>query len=176
MNIFKNVFKKIDGKLYEWYLKSFATDGDASKMTDLGICYLEGACNIKQNKELGLYWLNEAIKNGYYKAMYFLGNYYINGKFVEKDEKKGAELLTKCIFHNDSAAYLSLALCYKDGKGVEKSIPKFIECLKVAARDNRPNLCKLLFEIYTDGLYVEPDLDEAASWLGLYREQIRNKG
>ena len=168
-----NIFKKIDGKLYEWYLKSFANDGDASKMTDLGICYLEGACNIKQNKELGLYWLNEAIKNGYYKAMYFLGNYYINGKFVEKDEKKGAELLTKCIFHNDSAAYLSLALCYKDGKGVEKSIPKFIECLKVAARDNRPNLCKLLFEIYTDDLYVEPDINEAKKWLKLYYKQTK---
>lgn len=168
-----NIFKKIDGKLYEWYLKACVTEGDASKMTDLGICYLEGACNIKQNKELGLYWLNEAIKNGYYKAMYFLGNYYINGKFVEKDEKKGAELLTKCLFHNDSAAYLSLALCYKDGKGVEKSIPKFIECLKVAARDNRPNLCKLLFEIYTDDLYVEPDINEAKKWLKLYYEQTK---
>ena len=144
-------------------------------MAELGICYLEGTCNIKQSKELGLYWLNEAIKNGYHKAMYFLGNYYINGKFVEKDEKKGAELLTKCIFHNDSAAYLSLALCYKDGKGVEKNIPKFIECLKVAAKDNRPNLCKLLFEIYTDDLYVEPDLDEARKWLKLYHEQIKDK-
>ena len=168
-----NIFKKIDGKLYEWYLKSFAADGDASKMADLGICYLEGACNIKQNKELGLYWLNEAIKNGYYKAMYFLGNYYITGKFVEKDEKKGAELLTRCIFHNDSAAYLSLALCYKDGKGVEKNIPKFLECLKVAAKDNRPNLCKLLFEIYTDDLYVPADLDEAKKWLKLYHEQTK---
>ncbi len=170
-----NIFKKIDGKLFEWYLKSFATDGDASKMADLGICYLEGACNIKQDKELGLYWLNEAIKNGYYKAMYFLGNYYVDGKFVEKDEKKGAELLTKCIFHNDSAAYLSLALCYRDGKGVEQSIPKFIECLKVAARDNRPTLCKLLFEIYTDGSYVSTDFDEARKWLKLYYKQIKNE-
>lgn len=170
-----NILKKIDGKLYEWYLKSFALEGDASKQADLGICYLEGSYNIKQNKELGLHWLNEAIKNGYAKAMYYLGNYYIAGKFVEKDEKKGVELLNRCLFHKDisRSAYLSLALCYRDGKGVEKSIIKFMECLKQCALLGDPVITKLLFEIYTEGSYAQADFNEAKKWLKLYYEQTR---
>lgn len=170
-----NIFKKIDGKLFEWYLKSFAEEGNAQRQADLGVCYLEGSCNIRQDKELGLYWLNESIKNGYHKAMYFLGNYYIDGKFVEKDEKKGAELLTRCLFHKDisGSAYLSLALCYRDGKGVEQSIPRFLECLKQCAKSGQPVMSKLLSEIYTDGLYTPTDLKEANKWLKLYWEQIK---
>lgn len=170
-----NIFKKIDGKLYEWYLKSFAEDGDAEKMADLGICYLEGSNYIKQDTELGLYWLNEAIKNGYEKAMYFLGNYYINGKYVEKDEKKGVELLTRCVFHNDRHAYLSLALCYRDGKGVEKNMARFMECLKQCAKLGDSVITKLLYEIYLEGTYDKPDIKEANKWLKLYWEQIKNK-
>lgn len=172
-----NIFKKIDGKLYEWYLKSFATEGDASKMADLGICYLEGTCNIKQNTELGLYWLNESIKNGYAKAMFFLGNYYINGKYVEQDYKKGVELLTRCVFHDDSApsAYLSLALCYRDGKGVQQSIPLFLHCLKQCAKLGNPIISKLLYDIYLEGTYDKPDIREANMWLKLYYDQIKKE-
>ena len=119
--------------------------------------------------------MNEAIKNGYEKAMYFLGNYYIDGKFVEKDEKKGAELLTRCIFHNDPHAYLSLAICYRDGKGVEQSIPRFVECLKQCALLGNSVISKLLFECYCEGSYVKPDAAEARKWLKLYYDQIRGK-
>ena len=171
-----NIFKKIDGWLYKNYLTVAAEEGDASKMADLGICYLEGSNNIKQNKELGLYWLNEAIKNGYHKAMFFLGNYYINGKFVEQDYKKGVELLTRCIFHKDPHAYLSLAICYRDGKGVEQSIPRFLECLKQCALLGNSVITKLLYEVYIEGTYAEPDLVEADKWLKLYWEQIKKKG
>ena len=172
-----NIFKKIDGKLFEWYLKSFAEEGDASKMADLGICYLEGSNNIKQNKELGLYWLNEAIKNGYHKAMFFLGNYYIIGEFVEQDYKKGVELLTRCLFHKEisSSAYLSLAICYRDGKGVEQNMNRFFECLKQCARLGNPVITKVLFEIYVEGTYTPPNLDEAKVWFDLYCKQTKNQ-
>ena len=170
-----NILKKIDGWLYKNYLTVAAEEGDASKMADLGICYLEGSNNIEQNKELGLYWLNEAIKNGYHKAMFFLGNYYINGEFVEQDYKKGAELLTRCTFHKDPHAYLSLALCYRDGKGVEQSIPRFLECLKQCAKLGDSVISKLLYEIYLEGTYAKPDIKEANKWLKLYWEQIKNK-
>ena len=171
-----NIFKKIDGKLYEWYLKTLADEGNAEKMTDLGICYIEGACNIKQNTELGLHWLKKAISNGYPKAMYFLGNYYINGiGGVEQDYKKGVELLTRCVFHNDAAAYLSLALCYRDGKGVQQSIPLFLHCLKQSAKLGNSVISKLLYDIYLEGVYTQPDIREANKWLKLYYDQIRDK-
>lgn len=172
-----NILKKIDGKLYEWYLKSFAIEGDASKQADLGICYLEGSYNIKQNKELGLQWLNEAIKNGYAKAMYYLGNYYLNGNYVEKDEKKGVELLTRCLFHKEisGSAYLSLALCYRDGKGVEKDMNRFMECLKQCAKLGNSVITKLLYEVYIEGSYAPADLEEADKWLKLYWKQIKEK-
>lgn len=172
-----NIFKKVEGWLYKNYLTVAAEEGDVSKMADLGICYLEGSNYIKQNKELGLYWLNKAISNGYAKAMYFLGNYYIDGEFVEQDYKKGVELLTRCIFHNDSApsAYLSLAICYRDGKGVQKSIPLFLECLKQCAKLGNPIISKLLYDIYLEGTYDKPDIREANMWLKLYYDQIRNK-
>lgn len=172
-----NIFKKIDGWLYKNYLTISAEEGDASKMADLGICYLEGSNNIKQDKELGLYWLNEAIKNGYAKAMYFLGNYYVDGKFVEKDEKKGAELLTRCLFHKDisRSAYLSLALCYRDGKGVEQNMTRFLECLKQCALLGDSVITKLLYEVYLEGSYAPADLNEANKWLKLYWKQIKEK-
>ena len=60
-----------------------------------------------------------------------------------------------------------------DPVGVEKSIPKFIECLKQCALLGNSVISKLLFECYCDGSYMKPDAVEARKWLKLYYQQIK---
>lgn len=60
------------------------------------------------NKKLGLIWLNKAVNNGNTQAITRLGQLYLEGKLVDKDEKKGEELLNQAAAQGFAPAMVAL--------------------------------------------------------------------
>ncbi|WP_010654575.1 SEL1-like repeat protein [Fluoribacter dumoffii] len=60
------------------------------------------------NRKLGLIWLNKSVANGNPQAITRLGELYLEGKLVEKDEKKAEELLKKAAEQGFAPALVGL--------------------------------------------------------------------
>ena len=53
-----------------------------------------------------------------------LGNMYINGNGVSRDDKKGVEWFRKAAEQGDAAAQYSLSVMYSDGRGIPRIVKK----------------------------------------------------
>lgn len=60
------------------------------------------------NNKLGLIWLNKSAVNGNTKALTKLGEFYISGKIIAKDEGKGVELLNQAVTQGYGPAMVQL--------------------------------------------------------------------
>ncbi|KTD53221.1 enhanced entry protein EnhC [Legionella santicrucis] len=60
------------------------------------------------NRKLGLIWLNKSVANNNPQALTMLGNLYIEGKLVDKDEDKGIELLNRAVSQGFAPAMVAL--------------------------------------------------------------------
>ncbi len=83
-------------KAVEYYKKSLMVEKESQfVLYYLGLPYLEGGYQLKQDIQKGLYYLNRAATSfsshvsGNYRAIEKLGDLYMEGKLVPKDEKRG---------------------------------------------------------------------------------------
>ncbi|STY30303.1 enhanced entry protein EnhC [Legionella wadsworthii] len=88
------------------YYINAAKNGNALAQYTLAKNFIDS--RNSSNKKLGLIWLNKAVINGNIQAKTKLGKLYLEGKLVDKDEKKGEELLNQAAAQGYAPAMVAL--------------------------------------------------------------------
>jgi TPR repeat protein len=90
-----------------------------------------------------------------------LGNQYLGGLGVEKDQTKAAALCRKSADRGVANAQTDLGQMYLTGQGVEKNLPEAVGWFQKAAEQGNPNAAFILGTMYWNGDGVERDHEQA---------------
>lgn len=71
---------------------------------------------VPKDPEISLKWFEKASKQGHAKALYYLGSFYLDGIAIEKNIKKGLELLEESVSKGFHEAEHLLGLLFYSGK------------------------------------------------------------
>lgn len=184
--------KDNDNKALEWYLKA-AENGDAEAMTQAADIYGFKDKTEEQKKWLlkaaeqnfadaeyalgSLYysendpdyikameWYKKASEHGGNTACCHVGNMYLKGEGVEKDEKQAFEWFKKA--HEKGSVYgkYLVGKCYFDGTGVKQNKNRGIKLLTEAAKYDS-NAQYALGKCFLDGDGVKQDVRKGISIL-----------
>lgn len=121
--------------------------------------------NDIQHPQKGLELLKKAAKHGNGDAYTFLGQLYFYGKYVEKDDKKSFDYITKATDLKSSQGAFLLGLYYVDGIGCEKDIQKGIETWKKAVEYGDGGAANNLFCYYQGSYGGKIDKEKARTYL-----------
>lgn len=100
------------------------------------LAYLCDSPDYKSAFEL----FSRAAELGDETAMYQIGRFYLDGKFVKRNYEKAVEWFQKAVENGEGCfAELSLAKCYYAGQGVAKDEQKARELLSQAIEHGLPN-------------------------------------
>lgn len=147
---------------FYWFNEA-AKKGSDVGMSNLAYCYRNGF-GVKQDEEIAAEWYKKAAELGYVNAMYELGAYYQNVLIdsdkakmwyqkaaelghaeainclgviysdIEEDYEEAVKCYERAVELEVPMAYRNLALCYRDGKGIEQDLKKATELLKKASK------------------------------------------
>lgn len=93
-----------------------------------------------------------------------LGERYLNGNVVDKNEKKAVELFEKATNQNSDIGMLKLARCYKKGIGVAQNNAKAISLYERASNMGNTEAMLDLSDIYAVGDGVTKNVKKALYW------------
>ena len=116
-------------------------------------------------------WLRKAAEQGDAKAQFLLGDMYVSGKGVTKDEVEAVRWLRKAAEQGDAEAQANLGLMYDIGEGVAQDNAEAARWYRKAAEQGHAGAQLLLGVIYATGKGVAEDDAEAARWLRKAAEQ-----
>ena len=157
---------------FQWYREA-AELGDATAQFALGKCYEDGD-GVVQNLTKAIEWYRKAAEQGNGKAQFALGLCY-EGDRVEQNLAEAVKWYQKTAENEDtggeaSEAMYHLALCYENGKGVEKDLTKAFKLYKRSVEsvyftaDFWKDVAYHLARCYENGIGVEKDLTKAIEW------------
>ena len=147
----KNVKK--DDNLAEKFLSKSAELGNASAMNSLAHIF---TCQKNYGKAIELY--EKALALQHPKATYNLGYLYVHGRVVEKDVKKGLELIEKSLLLGFLYSYTVFGKIHQYGRyGYKKDIIKALELYNIGAKLGGISAIKSLGRFYSENL----DFDKA---------------
>lgn len=136
-----------------------AQDGNKEAWHQLACLHLMGNEVDRQKKAFEC--SSQAASLGDVSNMTYIGNCYLNGEGVDKDEFKAFEYFSEAAAAGDTEAQISLAhLCLK-GEVVEKNEKKAFENYKLAAAQNNRQALFNLAISYELGIGTEVDRLEA---------------
>jgi len=98
-------------------------------------------------------------------ALNMMGWLYMNGKGVEKNEKKALELYMLSASKGFAKAYYNLGLSYEYGKGTDVDIAKAIYHYKEGYSRGDPKSAFALGKLYTKGCKTEKNFDDGIKYL-----------
>ena len=101
-----------------------------------------------------------------------LGERYLNGNVVDKNEKKAVELFEKAANQNSDIGMLKLAECYKKGVGVIQDTAKAFSLYEKSANMGNSDAMIVLSDMYAEGNGVERNMNKALHW----KEKLAFKG
>lgn len=101
-----------------------------------------------------------------------LGERYLNGNVVDKDEKKAVELFEKAANQNSDIGMLKLAECYKKGGGVIQDNAKAFSLFEKSANMGNSDAMIVLSDMYAEGNGVDRNMSKALYW----KEKLAFKG
>lgn len=101
-----------------------------------------------------------------------LGERYLNGNVVDKNEKKAVELFEKAANQNSDIGMLKLAECYKKGVGVIQDNAKAFSLYEKSANMGNSDAMIVLSDMYAEGNGVERNMSKALCW----KEKLAFKG
>ena len=101
-----------------------------------------------------------------------LGERYLNGNVVDKDEKKAVELFEKAANQNSDIGMLKLADCYKKGVGVAQDNAKAFSLYEKSANMDNSEAMIALSDMYAGGDGIEKNMSKALFW----KEKLAFKG
>ncbi|HEX8144122.1 MAG TPA: tetratricopeptide repeat protein [Pyrinomonadaceae bacterium] len=156
----------------EWLMK-------AKEQGHAGACYqlawfpdAEGICSIDDRASAAL--LIEAGELGSVDAQRELGALFATGDWSEgKDEARAVEWYMKAAQQGHAEAQYDLGFMLLVGEGVAADASRGLEWLIKAAEQEDYSACRLLADIYADGLFgLERDARKALYW----KERCRRQG
>lgn len=140
----------------------------APKYDEASLCFKQGDTYYKAKLyENALEWYLKAGNYAEYinpKLFNRIGEMYIFGQGVEKDNKKAFEWYTKSATQGNALGQSNLGTMYHNGLGVEKDFTKAIEWYEKAANQGDAYSQNRLGIMYSQGLGVEKDYKKAAEW------------
>lgn len=101
-----------------------------------------------------------------------LGERYLNGNVVDKDEKKAVELFEKAANQNSDIGMLKLAECYKKGVGGTQDNAKAFSLYEKSANMGNTDAMIALSDMYAGGDGIEKNMSKALFW----KEKLAFKG
>jgi TPR repeat protein len=124
----------------------------------------QGISSIENNEDMSL--LIEAGKRGSVTAQRELGAYFATGDWIgEKDEAKAIEWYTAAANQGHAESQYDLGFMLLLGEGTDKNTLKGMEWLIKAAEQGNDSACRLLADIFEEGMYdVASDDKKAKYW------------
>lgn len=135
-----------------------------------GTAKIEGWGTTK-DVEGGLKNLKKASEQGCMAADTMLGYYYLNGHYVDKNEKEAVSLLTKAAKDGNMEAQYYLGVCFDEGRGVEKDPKESAKWLTQSAEQGYALAQSELAVFYFHGKGVIKDEKEEFKWRSRAAEQ-----
>jgi hypothetical protein len=105
--------------------------------------------------------VSKSCNAGHKAAQYCLGNNYINGVGITKNEGKAFEWFQKAALQGDALAQFSLGACYDKGQGVTEDKTLAIEWYQKAAEQGNADAQFNLAEYYAN---VVKDAQRSFTW------------
>ncbi len=167
-----NLFKTYVEGLKDYYVdndyddamkafKTLAKAGNIEGNTMQALCMLNSNYK-KNNAKKGLKLLTDAsTKSGL--AAYMLGQMYENGDNVDKDSKKGVDLISKAADMGLGEAVCAMGMKYFKGEGVTQDLVKAAQMLLQAESMHAltPDAARMLASCYQNKVSSIPDLNDA---------------
>lgn len=108
-----------------------------------------------------------AHEKGNFKATYALASWFLHGKYLKKNLKKGVSFLKISTQGNVPEAFYDLAVCYEKGKGIKSNKDEAFHCyLKAALLGDKQSLYEV-GRCYFYGIGVRKDKQMASNWLDI---------
>ena len=101
----KQVLENVAQSVYH-----LAKSGDVYAQNELSDMYFYGH-GIEKNEKEGWNWLKKSAEEGYWRAIYKMGELYRNGTYIVKDKKKKKKWYKKGMEKGDAYSYLGMARC-----------------------------------------------------------------
>lgn len=114
---------------YNWYKKA------AEKGNSNGMLFLGQLFERESYYDSAFYWYTKSASLGNDLSMRRLADFYIEGRYVEKDFTKGWDWLQKAAEINKASAYFDMGDIFYYGKGVRADKRKALQYYKEAARN-----------------------------------------
>ena len=159
---------------YFWYNEA-AQKGDNVGMYNLACCYKSGY-GVGEDIEIAVEWYKKSADLGYVDAMFELADYYRESLIdydkaklwlknaadkgnadamnqlgvmyaIDNNYKEAIKWYKKAIEFNQPNAYRNLALCYRDGTGIEKDEKKALELLSKAEKLGIEDVSEIISEL-----------------------------
>ncbi|MFI3251611.1 MAG: tetratricopeptide repeat protein [bacterium] len=143
-----------------YYFEQSAFRGNVTAMYRLADLY----CYHNRHEE-AVSWYEVASSNGDDKSQQCLAEYYLEGKYVEKDVNKAIELLEQSIEKNNDEAYFLLHKIYDEGIHVEKDSERALAYLICAADLSHFLACTFLAMFYYYSNYGLDDKTKVLHYL-----------
>ncbi|QXO72612.1 tetratricopeptide repeat protein [Morganella morganii] len=119
----------------------------------IGLLYEEGI-GFPQNSVFARYWFEKAAEQNNADALFYLGEFYMDGYGVAKDVKRGYQLYQKAAELGSSHAMNNLGLLAKQEGNIEKAITLYKQAIASGADTTLLNLASLYQE---NGNYEESE-------------------
>lgn len=126
----------VDNNIHEairWYKKAIEKD-DIVSLTIMGKIYYYGLGGIPPEYKTAFHWYQKAAIAGDSDAMWRLGNCYLNGKGVEKDEYRAFDWFEKSANQNNCEGLWRLGGLYVKGIGTKQDLGKAKAIYEKAAK------------------------------------------
>ena len=131
-------FEQSFSKAVELY-KMAAENGDRQAQENLGYCYYYGR-NMEPDYEKAFQYFAMGAFDGHLISLYKIGDMYLNGYYVRKNEKEAFIIYMHCVdIMTDEAApkvagpiYLRLGKMFLNGIGTEKNLSSALVCFQKA--------------------------------------------
>lgn len=158
----------IDLKRSFEYLHKADALGDPKAKYRLGFAYLFGGDFLAIDEELGLQKIKELASDNHPAALNALGNCYATGRGFPQ-HKKDLAMAFECYKKSSEHGYIvgtrSLALAYRNGKGVAQDLKKAFELMVKVAEKGLLDDKNMLASFYMSGIGVEKNNAKAAEML-----------
>ena len=157
------------GEAVKWFRKA-AEQGYAPAQHILGLCYVKGVVEKKDEKE-SVKWIRKAAEQDYAPAQSLLGFCYILGKGVVEDEKESEKWFRKAAEQGDADAQYNLGRYYENGIVVATDKRMAVSWYRKAAEQGHADAQHHLGLCYENGKGVATDKRMAVCWYRKAAEQ-----
>ncbi|MHA3774613.1 protein kinase domain-containing protein [Verrucomicrobiota bacterium sgz303538] len=147
---------------FDWY-SAAAAKGSAPALTQLGLMLSNGAGTERPDLPKAVQCFELAAEQGEAGAKAALGECYLLGKGVEKDEKRAIELLREASDQGNVRAMDQLGTCYHQGNAVKKDYAEALRLFSKAAEQGYPSAMGNLGVLYMNGDGVPPNPQKAVA-------------